>query len=217
MEKKMAELERQNFALKEEKYEIENQYLRSKITPHYLVNVVNSLQARAIKKTDDLPNLIAKLSAVLEYYMIFSSKEQVDINEEIIFYKNFIDLEILRHKEPLLLSFNVINIPKNCMIPPLLFENMIANAFKFVPQDESGYIKILFEFHDPNSLIFSCENNRWNNEINYQKHGTGLRNMEKRLKLLFGSAFMLTTTNLKDSFFIRLELKNLDKIKKECR
>lgn len=196
--------------LEEEKFTIENRYLRSRIAPHYLYNVLNTLYSNAITKDEKLPEHILNLSKLLHYYIDESNKELVSLNDELNFYQKYIALENERYPKPLAITFNVDGNSDHITLAPLLFETMLNNAFKFTPKDGSGYINISFFIDNLQAITFSCENNKCrNNPTNAVSSLKGLDNLRNRLELLYPNNYSLQIEDKEDTYKICLHLKNL--------
>ena len=159
-------------------------YLYSRVLPHYLVGVINNLQAMAIISSDKLPEFLDKLNMLLHYMMTKTLKEKVLLKEEIAFYRNYIDLEMLRYLNHIEVIFEDNSFNKQCEIAPLLFENIINNAFKYTCHDGTGYVKMTFTQEHQNVLTFECENNV-SPDVPHISYGEGLDNMLNRLNLLY--------------------------------
>lgn len=193
---------------KEEKYEIEQQYLRSKIAPHFLYNIINYLLFCSLENKSNLSDLLHKLASILDYYMIGSSKETVAFSQEMIFYQNFIALENNRYQQSVDVNMDIIGDHDTVIIAPLLFECFIANAFKFTPHDGSGYIKIVFDFTQKQKISFSCINNKQKvtKRHNMVSSKNGLKFTQKRLHLLYKDHYFFQINENERHFEVKLEI-----------
>ena len=187
--------------------EQELNYLKMQIHPHFLFNTLNTLYGFALKKADETPEMILKLSNLLDYLLYQTNKPFVLLTEEINHINDYIALERLRFNNRLQIEFNYINISKNSKIPPMLLLPFIENSFKH------GYInngvlniKILVS-STKNSIDFSIENTNKKSDIT--KNGIGLINIKKRLNILYKDNVELTILNNKTSFKVNLKLQNI--------
>ena len=172
--------------LEKEKYTIENTYLRSRIAPHFLYNVLNSIYADAILKDEKLPDYIFQLSKLLHYYVDESHRDLVPLDEEIQFYKRYIDLENKRYDHKIRVQIETDQSNCSYQIAPLLFEPIISNAFKYVLKDGTGEIIIRIFCPSRKEVTFECMNNKWNNSDQHlDTTSKGLSNLKARLALLY--------------------------------
>jgi sensor histidine kinase YesM len=194
--------------LEKEKFTIENTYLRSRIAPHFLYNVLNSIYADSITKNEKLPDYIFQLSKLLHYYVDESHRDKVSIVEEFDFYRRYLELENKRFDYKVQVSLNIDpNIP-NLTIAPLLFEPILNNAFKYVPKDESGKIDISIYMIHHNEIQFSCINTKWvdlKNEMD--STSKGLSNLKSRLELLYPEKHELLIHNTETEYSATLKVK----------
>ena len=84
-------------ALKEQKKSTELNLLKHQLNPHFLFNTLNNLYTLALKKSDKTPEVIAKLSEILDYILYQCKDKYVPINKEIELLENYIVLEKVRY------------------------------------------------------------------------------------------------------------------------
>ena len=180
-------------------------YLSSRVLPHYLVGVINSLQAMAIISSERLPELLDKLNMLLHYIMTKTVKEKVLLREEIAFYRHYIELELLRYPNPVKVIFEKKNVREESEIAPLLFENIINNAFKYTRHDGTGYVKMTLTQDDENILTFECENNI-SPDVPHISYGEGLDNLLDRLHLLYHHRSKFAFENQNNTCKVTLQL-----------
>jgi hypothetical protein len=186
------QLEKEKASIEGKRHQMEIRYHMSKIAPTYLLNTLNSLELIALNGDKDLPAFINRLSQIMDYYLGSSNKECVPLQEEIQFYNNYINLELLRFNEPILVSFISQGLPEDLEVPPLLFEPLIRNAIKYVRNDGKGFVKIEFKFISPDILIFNCKNNRiLNSPCDRKEDGEVILRLRNRLDFLFGNNYKL--------------------------
>lgn len=200
---------RKSASLERKIYEIKALYLRTRITPHYLVGVINSLESISLKEPERLPPLLDKLNMIINYTLTDAIEERVTLKEEVVFYKNYMELEYLQCIKPIDYHFEIQNINTELKIIPLLFECPINNAFKFTRKDGKGYIKIRLYQPTPVEVIFQCENNISPDRHLLRSTGMGVRNLRDRLELSYPNHYELTQKELNDIYFITIRITGL--------
>ncbi|HNX21807.1 MAG TPA: histidine kinase [Bacteroidales bacterium] len=186
-------------------FEIERLYLSSRIAPHYFSNVIFSMQNLLMTADrDTFKHQLEKLEHVISYMMVDSVKEQVTLKDEIRFYDSYVELEKIRHASYIDYSVQAERVDFMIYLAPLLFENLICNAFKFCPHDGTGYVKTKYEQPDEHTLLFTCENNISPTIINRKGNGKGLPNLQNRLELMYPKKHTLEFENKDDKFFAKL-------------
>lgn len=189
-----------NLQIKEQ----ELQYLKKQIHPHFLFNTLNTIYAFALKKSDYTPEIILKLSNLLDYILYQVQKPKVLLTDEIEHIKEYIDLEKIRFEDRLKVTFKTNNIPETIEIAPMIFIHFIENAFKHGSIIE-GYLLIDINLFllEPNQIQFSIKNSYIeNSEMN--SDGIGLNNITKRLDLLYPNNYSLQKLTEKNTFIINL-------------
>ncbi len=187
-------------------FEIERLYLSSRIAPHYFSNVIFSMQNLLMTADrDTFKYQLEKLEHVISYMLVDAVKSDVTLKEEIHFYSSYVELEKLRHSSEI---NYIVNTAKGVdfmfHLAPLLFENLICNAFKFCPHDGTGYVKVTIEQPDSDSVLFTCENNISDTIINRKGNGKGLPNLQNRLELMYPKKHTLDFKNLENIFIAKL-------------
>lgn len=186
--------------------EQELNYLKMQIHPHFLFNTLNTMYGFALKKADETPEMILKLSNLLDYLLYQVDKPFVLLTEEINHIKDYIELEKLRFNETLNVSFNTEYISETGKIAPMLLLPFIENSFKHGVL-KNGKLNINIELSSKdNDIIFYIENDSAKNEITSK--GIGLDNMKKRLELLYKDNYELKIDDETNSFKVNLKLKS---------
>jgi len=101
------------------------------LQPHFLFNSLNNLYALSLRKSEDTPEAIARLSVLLERVVTYSRKETILLSEEIALIQEYIALEKIWLGEcSFLMDFQVKGDTTGVSIPPLTIYTLIENAFK---------------------------------------------------------------------------------------
>ena len=101
------------------------------LQPHFLFNSLNNLYALSLRKSEETPEAIARLSLLLERVVSYSRKETILLSEEIGLIQEYIALEKLWLGEcSFLMDFQVKGDTEGVSIPPLTIYTLIENAFK---------------------------------------------------------------------------------------
>jgi len=186
-------------------------YLRKQTNPHFLFNSLNSIYSLAHKKSDLVPDAIVTLSELMRYMLYETDNKTVDLEKEINYIQNYIELQKLRLNNIEDIVINVHGDTRNKFIEPLLLISFVENAFKYgTDYKGAAHVKIKVFILD-NSLDFWIENTIENYVKNPENSGIGLVNIQNRLDLLYPNAHKLTITQDNQYFRVHLNLE-LDKI-----
>ncbi|KLT68676.1 hypothetical protein AB674_16270 [Flavobacterium sp. ABG] len=193
--------------LEEEKKSMELKVLKNQLNPHFLFNTLNNLYTLTLKKDDKAPEVIAKLSEILDFVLYRCNEDFVSIEKEITLIENYIALEKLRYDENRLdISFTK-DILENNKISPLILLTFIENAFKHGVVNETQKAKIQLNLVcKKNQIIFCIENTKPQNEFASvsNKSQIGLVNVRKQLDLLYPKKHQLEIEETKTNFKVKL-------------
>jgi two-component system, LytTR family, sensor kinase len=128
--------------LEKEKAEAELRFLKAQIHPHFLFNTLNNLYVLTLDKSDQAPEVVAKLSDILDYMLYVGRSSRVPIQKEIDLLNNYIDLEKLRYGDRLELTFNRQIDQPDTRIAPLILLSLVENAFKHGVSDTRSKAEI---------------------------------------------------------------------------
>lgn len=203
------QVNRQNQELAEQKLEAELNFLKAQVNPHFFFNTLNNLYALTISKSDLAPHVVHKLSALMSYMLYETETQQVSLEKEVLLLQDYIDLERLRYGEELEVSFAIEGSLAGCTIPPLLLLPFIENSFKhsYTSKGKETCIDISLAI-DKNHLKFSVCNSKNSAAITHAEgaHGLGLKNVRRRLDLLYADNYLLELEDKGPLFCIHLEI-----------
>lgn len=193
-----------------EKLQAEVNYLRAQVNPHFLFNVLNNLYSLTLKKSDKAPDVVLKLSNMMEYMLYDSNDESVLLESEIIYLQNYIALEQLRYGDNLSVIFNINGSANEHVIVPLLLLPLVENAFKHGISKTTGKTDLHIRVDINNKdLKFLIENEKPVAGVSVAgnvKGGIGISNLIQRLELLYPQKHVLEITDGKNSFRVSLQI-----------
>jgi two-component system LytT family sensor kinase len=183
--------------------------LKAQINPHFLFNTLNNLYALSLKDSKKTPELILKLSDMMEYMLYETDENTVPLEADINNLINYIEFEKLRKDSTeYQVDYSIADIPKNrYKIAPMLLLPLAENAFKYAHAKDGAMCKIKITcVLNNNNLLFTCENN-YSDTIH--KHGKkmGLINLKRRLDLYYPSLYFFHQEKKNDLHIVQLEIK----------
>ena len=207
--------------LEKEKLEAELKFLKSQIHPHFLFNTLNNLYALTIDKSDQAPEVVIKLSDLLDYMLYECNTPKVSLDKEIKLINDYLSLEKIRYGKELQINFDISGKTAGKQIAPMLLLPFIENSFKhgLSKKINNPWIYIALRINN-DSLNFNVKNNKIENktkEKDEYTEGIGLKNVRRRLDLLYNGIYTLNLFDEGDSFEIDLNIKliNIKSIKNE--
>lgn len=192
--------------LKAATLQVELEFLKSQINPHFLFNMLNNANILAKDRPDMASQILIKLDDLLCYQINDSTRDKVYLSADIAFLRDFLDLEKTRRDE---FEYTIskegdIN---NVQIAPLLFIPFVENAIKHNHNNEGlSYVHLSFSIYN-NKLNFVCVNSVPKVEEQKKVGGLGLANIKRRLDLLYKNNYLLKQTKTDITYTVNLEIK----------
>ncbi len=185
-------------------------YLKQQIHPHFLFNTLNTVYGFALKGSKETPELILKLSNLLDYILNQIEKPTVLLTEEIKHIEAYIGLEQVRFRDTLRVHFTK-EIHKEIQVPPMLFIAFVENAFKHGASNNLKKSIIEIELTtNQDQLIFKVFNTlpeRKQGTIkNDSRSGIGFSNSQRQLELNYKNNYDLKSTKTDTDFQVLLTI-----------
>ncbi len=199
-------LEKQQKETENKQLQAELNFLKAQINPHFLFNTLNNIYTLALLKSDEAPDMIAKLSELMRYLIYEADVQKVPLSKEIAFLQNYVSLYRLKYGNHQGLRFEV-KASHEAMIEPMLFVSLVENCFKYADLDRpEGFIE-LHLVSSGNALQFLAANSIDRRPtIEDTRHGVGLHNLQQRLTLLYPQRHELMVNAGEKRFEVHLKL-----------
>jgi sensor histidine kinase YesM len=187
--------------LRSEKLASQYQSLKDQLNPHFLFNSLNALSNLVYEDADKSAAFIQKLSKIYRYVLDVQQEELVELDRELDFAKNYLELQKIRFEENL--NFKV-DVPdcKGCYLPPLSLQLLLENAIKhnIASQENPLFISILQKGDE----LWVSNTFQPKTSQNEPSTGVGLENIRLRYRLLSDLEPEIVQTE--QEFFVRLPL-----------
>jgi hypothetical protein len=190
----------QNLQLSRDNIQLELNFLKAQVNPHFLFNTLNNLYGLIIHgRNAQSAETVARLSDFMRYTLYDSTEDKIPLEKEINLIKNYLELEKLRLNYTQVI-FECSTDGKGYAIPPLLFMPVIENAFKYNCDTAQGSV-ISIKLAVQQDLLHFCIQNSFEPKSEPIKTGgIGLVNLQKRLAIYFPGK-NTCQTNIKGSVY----------------
>ncbi|RYD57402.1 MAG: hypothetical protein EOP56_08835 [Sphingobacteriales bacterium] len=195
-------------ATEKKRVEAELNFLKSQINPHFLFNTLNNLYGLTLKKADNAPDVILKLSSILRYLLYDSNIPQVSFEKEKEVMQAYIDIELLRLPENKNFHFYIVS-DGDYNVPPLLWLPVLENIFKHGTRyiTDSYFIDYRFTLEQQKLTVYGRNNYKAiNGNGNGKVGGIGLENLRKRLQLLYPEKHKIETVKDDTAYTIQVQI-----------
>lgn len=185
--------------------QIELNRLQSQIKPHFLYNTLECIHWQAL--LDGNKNVSRMVKALANFYRLCLSKGKdiISLSQELANVENYLIIQNMRYGDIAECEISIDDTFKNVLIPKLTLQPLIENSIYHGIRVKDGYKgKILVSAKEEgDKIIISVADNgvgmeqeqidEVNNSISIfdEKTGYGLRNVHKRIEILFGSGYGL--------------------------
>ncbi|WP_034058385.1 sensor histidine kinase [Lacinutrix jangbogonensis] len=192
--------------LKNEKEKTELLHLKSQVNPHFFFNTLNNLYG-LMEKDSKERQMVLKLSDMMRYSIYEGQKDWVTLGAELEYLTNYIELQDIRYHKKSDVQFNHKIDNPHARIMPLLFIILLENSFKhgLENMEKNAYIHIDLT-ENKNEVNFVIENN-FELQDTSSKEGIGLKNLQRRLELVYPNAHSLSFDVDNNIYKVKLSLK----------
>lgn len=191
--------------------EMELNYLKEQVNPHFLFNSLNSIYALSRQASPETPELVMQLSELMRYQLESSKKDTVLLKEELEFIENYLLLEEKRLSNRCNIEFLIRGELKELKIAPMLLIPFVENAIKHGAQSTNQQSTIDISVAIENSSLHFCAvNSKPKVTPVTKREGLGLENVKRRLNLLYPNAHVLDIANLEDEYKVNLTISLVD-------
>jgi hypothetical protein len=197
--------EKEKQEMEKEKLASELSFLKSQVNPHFLFNTLNGIYSLANQKSDKTGGAIVKLSELMRHMLYESEKEMVDLEKEIAYLENYIELQKLRLPKDSHVSFSVEGDTIGKTIEPMLMIPFVENAFKHGVDADGANIDVSIKVTNE-ELKLKVKNMISKSQRKDESSGIGLVNIKKQLKNRYPGKHRLDIADNGETFSVDLRL-----------
>jgi hypothetical protein len=154
MEKEKDRIEKEKIQVEKEKVTAELELLKAQLHPHFLFNTLNNLYALVLDRSDKAPDMLLRLSALLNYVLYECKSSEVPLEKEVRLIRDYVALEQQRYGDRLDVSMTFLGDIEGRNIAPMLFQPFVENAFKHGPAEQLGKVWMSIELSVQHNQLF---------------------------------------------------------------
>jgi LytS/YehU family sensor histidine kinase len=189
-----------------EKLNTELEYLKAQINPHFLFNSINTIYFQIEKQNQTARDTLSSFSEMLRYQLYECNGKEVPVEREVSYLKNYVGLQRMRKDENYSITFSADENVQGFNLAPLLLIPFVENAFKHVSHFAKGNeIKINLN-RDEGHFYLTVYNTKDTRKESDDEGGIGLRNVQRRLELIYNGRHRLEVQDLPESFRVELTI-----------
>ena len=190
-----------------ENLQTELRYLKAQMNPHFLFNSINTIYFQIDKKNIEARASLQKFAELLRYQLYECNEDTISIEKEIEYLKSYIDLQRLRKNSNHSINFTAGEDVKGFALAPLLLLPFVENAFKHLSNfdDQPNLVNVNLNRQNGH-FEFKVSNSKNNTETSKNHNGIGLKNVQRRLELLYANKYSLAIDNNDQYYFVNLKI-----------
>lgn len=166
--------------------------LRSQLSPHTLLNVLHTIQARITGEPEVAESLIASLGDLLRGLLEAGERDFARLRDELQFVELYLGLQLGRFADRLTVHIQGNEVPA-VWVPSLILQPLVENAVAHGLADHSGPVRIDVTWDlSPYRLELKVVNSIGADRAP-GAGGFGLRNVRERLAVQFGGSAVLAS------------------------
>ncbi len=177
--------------IRQEKLQMSYNSLQDQLNPHFLFNNLSVLKSLIYYNKDAAIKFTENFTDVYRYVLQSNDKKLVNLEDELLFIKSYLDLHKERLGEGLIIDYKIDKQKNDKQIAPLTLQTLVENAIKHNITSKSSPLKITLE---TDKDYISVKNNIQLKESSYSTQ-TGLNNLVKRYEFLTTEEIFITATS----------------------
>jgi two-component system, LytTR family, sensor kinase len=176
--------------------------LRAQVNPHFLFNSLNTIAALIPPEPEKAELMTVRLAKVFRHVLTHTDRSFSTVEEEIDFVRTYLEIEKVRFGDRLSIQIEVSKAAEAATVPSLILQPLVENALKHGLAPKLGANKLIIRGNLAQGyLCLSVEDNgvglkRVDRENATPSTGLGLRNVEERLRTIYGSKGTLVLQNI---------------------
>jgi ligand-binding sensor domain-containing protein len=192
--------------------------LRNQMNPHFLLNTFSAIRALVLIDKKQAWQSISELSDYFRYVLLNYNKIEASLDDEIEAVKNYINIQRLLI-DSLKISFNSDEATCKCIVPAFLFQPLIENAIKHGHETSPSDVKIIVNLSYVDGILSIDVSNtgklvepaKTNTKVD-KAHGTSIKNIKKRLDLMFKDLYTFRLFEADGMVHAKIEIKYDEKM-----
>ncbi|WP_299888280.1 sensor histidine kinase [uncultured Lacinutrix sp.] len=185
--------------------------LRNQLDPHFLFNTLHTLNTLIGYDDKKARSMVIKVTNLLRKILDKRERQLITFDEELDYFKNYLEIEEERFHDRLEVQINVEDAIREIMVPTLVLQPLIENAFKhgIVHIESKGTIKLNALKKEGDFIISLSNTIAKNKKLNAPvSTNFGLQNLDMRLQQVYGENYILHTKKGIDEYIVTITIKN---------
>jgi len=160
--------------------------LKGQVNPHFMFNSLNNIRGLMLEDVEKSREMITKLSEMLQYALSKNTVNAIALSEELEMVDNYIALAKIQMEDRLEYQKHIDENSMPVLIPPMIIQLLVENAAKHGIANLKNGGTISLTTRVTNQQLHIEVRNTGNLTISENSTKLGLKNIQQRLRLLYG-------------------------------
>ena len=186
--------------------------LRSQLDPHFLFNLLTSIQVLSKFDPSKVPELVDRLAAFLRFRLSSSETPYRRLIDEVTATQAYLDIEKVRFGDQLKAQFDIQPETQDWQVPEMILQPLVENAIKHGFAVDKP-VRLLIKARLLAGRLQLLVSNECHNTSNPEAEGgfgIGLSNTRDRLACLYGDRASLLVTESQNIFTANLQIPQIE-------
>jgi LytS/YehU family sensor histidine kinase len=168
--------------------------LRMQLNPHFLFNAMNSISSLMRADVDAADNMLEQLSCLMRMSLERGEAQLVSLRDELDFIELYLSMQKRRYAGRVTQSIRIDPDLYDVLVPSMLLQPIIENAYAHgISKTEAAGTLALEGRRDGSRMRLTILNSgvglnpKPDKDEDFDGHGLGLRNLQRRLDLHYGA------------------------------
>ena len=185
--------------------EAELKTLKFQINPHFIFNSLNSMSALTVIDPEKARNMILKLADFLRYTLATNDNQKNKLKDELKNIRLYLDIEKIRFEDKFEFHENLSESCTDIEVPNMILQPLFENAIKHAVYETLDKVTLNLVCEREDQFMKITVQNNFETEAESAKGtGTGLKNIENRLKLIYSMDNLLKVRKEENQFSVIL-------------
>ena len=206
--RRIKEAEVANLRLTNSLKEAQLSSLSNQLNPHFLFNALNNIRFMIHENARQADAMLVALSEILRYSLASSEHEKVRLDRELAVIEQYIAIVKVQMEQRLQLEMTIDPALLHWLLPPMVLQMLVENAIKHgldqLPQ--GGTLRVAASAVDGRLVLRVVNDVPAATTVPQVSMGIGLKNIQHRLRLLYGDKATLTIEHGHEKFSVTLQI-----------
>jgi LytS/YehU family sensor histidine kinase len=180
--------------------------LKGQINPHFMFNSLNNIRGLMLEDADVARNMLTNLSETLRYSLTKSELNSISLEDELEMVENYVEISKIQFEDRLQFETHIDEASLNKQIPPMIIQMLVENSLKHgISNIKSGGEVTLSTLVTDHQLQIEVTNS---GKLQKSENSTqlGLKNIKKRLELLYGQNATFTLKEIENKVVATIKM-----------